>query len=89
MKMNKFETFACDQIFHSYPIDKTYEEIKALCLDDEARDTFNDSLEDSGNECDQIDICERYENEWWDNIPILLDELRDSSQYHFGENKND
>lgn len=86
--MNKFEIFACDQIFHSYPDTKSFEEIKSLCLDDKARYLFNDSLEDTENEHHQLQLCEQYEHEWWDNIPFLLDELRDASKYHFEDNKS-
>ncbi len=83
--MNKFEVFACDQLFTSYPMDKSFDEICALCLNDEEREAFNDSLEDTENEDQQLWLCERYENEWWDNVPYLLKQLVTSAEYHFKE----
>ncbi len=81
--MNKFQHFACGQIFHSYPQDKSFDEIIHLCLHDHDREEFNDSLEDTDNEDQQLNLCERYENEWWNLIPCLLQELAESAEYHF------
>ena len=81
--MNKFESFACGQIFHSYPEDKTYQEIIELCLDDNLREKHNDDLEDIENEDQQLILCEQYQNEWWENIPDFLDQLKGASERHF------
>lgn len=85
--MNKFESYACGQIFTSYPENMSFEEIIELCKDDEKRDAYNDSLEDTDNEDQQLHLCERYEHEWWDNVPFLLTEIADSVKRHFGDDK--
>lgn len=81
-KMNKYQEFACDQIFHSYP-PLDWEKIIELCENDEIREAFNGDLEDTDNEDQQLNLCERYENEWWENVPALLEELADAAQRHF------
>lgn len=81
--MDKFESFACGQIFHSFPNDKNFAEIIALCEDDAAREAFNDALEDTENEDQQLHLCERYENEWWENVPGLLGDMADQAEHHF------
>lgn len=87
MNKTKYEIFALDQIFTTWPQALTYAEICALCLDDEQREAYNTALEDTSNGDEQLELCERYETEWWDNIPFLLDELKNAAFYHFGEEK--
>jgi hypothetical protein len=86
--MNIYQSFAIGQIFHSYPQNKSFDEIIDLCEDDEAREAFNDALEDTDNEDQQLHLCERYENEWWENVPSLLEDLADQAQYHFSSQKD-
>jgi hypothetical protein len=83
--MNKYETFALSQVIHSYPEKKTFDEICELCKNDEARDNFNESLEKTDNECQQLIVCERYESEWWENLPIILKELAENAKYHISD----
>lgn len=85
--MNKFEIYACGSIFSSYPDDLSFEDIKKMCLDDDAREKFNDALEDTDNEDQRFCLCEQYEYEFWENIPDMLDEIKDSVERTFGENK--
>jgi hypothetical protein len=82
--MNKYQSFACGQIFHSFP-DIDIEGIIELCEDDAKREAFNADLEDTDNEDQQLLLCERYETEWWENIPALLEELTDAAMRHFPE----
>jgi hypothetical protein len=81
--MNIYEKFACGQIFCTYPENKSFDEIIDLCEHDELREAFNDALEDTENEDQQLILCERYENEWWENIPTLLIELATAFEFHF------
>ena len=83
--MNKYETFSCGQIFHSYPENKTFKEIIDLCNNDEARDSFNETLEDTENEDQQLIICEQYERESWNDICKMIIELAESAERHFKE----
>lgn len=85
--MNKFEQFACGIIFHGYPDNKSFDEIKELCIDKDKRNAFNDSLEETDSEDQQLDLCEKYENECWENIPTLLEDLMQSAKYSFGESQ--
>jgi hypothetical protein len=88
--MNKYETFALSQVFHSYPENKTFDEICELCKNDEAREAFNEevfskSLENADIEDQQLIVCERYESEWWENLPIILKELAENAKYHISD----
>jgi len=77
--MNKFEQFACSEIFSSYPDNFSFEEIIELCNDDDKREKWNNE-----NEEDQLELCELYENEDWEHIPQILEGLIDNAKHHLG-----
>lgn len=81
-QMNKYQHFACSQIFHSYPYYLSFENIKDLCLNDAQREEFNKHLGDDFEDS-QLQLCEYYENQRWSNIPLLLDELCDLATNFF------
>lgn len=82
--MNRYETYACCQVFHSYPDNKSFAEIIELCQNDSLRNSFNDSLEDTEAEDQQLCICEQYENESWEQIVCILEDFVRTSNIHFG-----
>lgn len=84
MPLNKHEAFALDQVFHTYP-SLSFDEIKALCLDDTKREEFNDAMEKDDRELEILELCEEYADEWWSNIPEILDCLVAHTKKHFGE----
>lgn len=88
--MDKYATFACGQVFHSYPSNMSFEEIINLCENDEARENHNGRIEiglENDGSHEKIELCQRYEYDNWENIPTILMELADAAEYHFGEKK--
>ena len=86
--MKRFEEFACGQVFHCYPESLSYEEIVKLCGDDVGREAYNDKLEMTANECEQLILCEQYENYDFADIPDVLGSFIRSCEIHFPELKD-
>lgn len=85
--MNKFEHFACGQVFHSYPYDKSFKEILEILKDDNKWYAHNVSLEDTENEEYQLHLCEKYENESAEDLEGILNGYIISATIHFGTNE--
>lgn len=87
--MNRFEHFACGQVFYQYPYNASFEFILELCNDDDKREAYNESLVDTENEEDRLLLCEAYETEWYSNIPSILEGFIHSCELHFKELKGE
>lgn len=83
--MNEYERLACNQVFLSYPTDKSFAFIIMLCKTDLARKTFNDTLSCHLNGCHQLILSGLYSHEPWQNIPGILSTLiKDAQHKHPG-----
>lgn len=80
--MNKYEQYACDQVFNCYPDDFSFEQICEYCLDDEKRQKHNEYANnlEFGN---PFELSAQYENEWWENIPDILRGIKESIEQTF------
>lgn len=81
--MTKYEEFALGQILHSWPDFLTFDEIIALCNDDEARNKFNEEMQGLDKDDQQLIICEEYEAYWWEHIAKKLIELKEATEITF------
>jgi hypothetical protein len=87
--MNKYESYACGQVFSTYPNDKTFEEILLLCINDELREAHNEALECTDNDDQQLILCDLYVYKSWIDIPEILDDILHSVYINFGENNSE
>lgn len=80
------EDYALGQVFCTYPCDKTYQEIIAICTherNDELIDEHNLHMEESQMDEECYTLCEEYQDMWWDHIEYTLEPLRRSCYYRF------
>ncbi len=83
MNKNKFEIFALNEVFHSWPMDLSFKEIKDLILNDNKLSAFNDALENTINEDQQLIVCEQFEDEPNETLVGLLESIKHSAQLNF------
>jgi len=82
--IKRAEDYAVDQVFCNLP-DLSYEEIIALCRDDEAREKHNEEMYLKGDDDLCLALCEEYEYTRWQDVPGLLEEKKESIINHFSD----
>lgn len=79
--IKRAENFALGQVFATWPSENqtrlTFDEICLLCENKEALEKFNESLDDEFDD-ERLGLSEQYENEWWSNIPFILNNFKHS-----------